>query len=185
MNLSNSPRACPREPGDDARFLRVPALTSFRAFQAISFKVADSITRLDAARALTCTAARAVDEGCPTVRRTVSETTRFSSEAARDIVDNAVQVMGGIGYTDVYPIERALRDTRLGMIWTGTSEILNLLIQHEYDNQVLDSTYDRRKMEHDAMHPDETERCDTDDDMERVFDDGRGIEPWHTGGVET
>ena len=83
-----------------------------------------------------------------------------------------MQIMGGIGYTDVYPIERALRDTRLGMIWTGTSEIMNLMIQHEYYNQVLDSSYDRRKMENDAMRPDDSERCYTDDDMQRIFGDG-------------
>jgi len=134
--------------------------------------VADSITKLDAARALTYMAARSVDENYPNVRRIVSEAKRFSTEAAWDIVNNAMQIMGGIGYTDVYPIERALRDFRLGMIWTGTSEIMNLMIQHEYYNQVLDPLYDRRKMENDARHPDEIERCYTGDDMQRVFDDG-------------
>lgn len=143
-----------------------------RNYQAISFKVADSITQLDAARALTYMAARSVDENYPNVRRIVSEAKKFSTEAAWDIVNNAMQIMGGIGYTDVYPIERALRDFRLGMIWTGTSEIMNLMIQHEYYNQVLDPSYDRRKMENDARHPDDSERCYTGDDMQRVFDDG-------------
>jgi alkylation response protein AidB-like acyl-CoA dehydrogenase len=143
-----------------------------RNYQAISFKVADSITQLDAARALTYMAARAVDENYPSVRRLVSEAKRFTTEAAWDIVNNAMQIMGGIGYTDVYPIERALRDTRLGMIWTGTSEIMNLLIQHEYYNEVLDPSYDRRKIENDAMSPDDSERCYTDDDMPRIFGDG-------------
>ena len=143
-----------------------------RNYQAISFKVADSITQLDAARALTYMAARAVDENYPSVRRLVSEAKRFTTEAAWDIVNNAMQIMGGIGYTDVYPIERALRDIRLGMIWTGTSEIMNLLIQHEYYNEVLDPSYDRRKIENDAMSPDDSERCYTDDDMPRIFGDG-------------
>ncbi|MGD8371479.1 MAG: acyl-CoA dehydrogenase family protein [Syntrophobacterales bacterium] len=143
-----------------------------RNYQAISFKVADCITQLDAARALTYMAARAVDENYPNVRRLVSEAKRFTTEAAWDVVNDAMQIMGGIGYTDVYPIERALRDTRLGMIWTGTSEIMNLLIQHEYYNEVLDPSYDRRKIENDAMCPDESERCYTDDDMPRVFGDG-------------
>jgi len=143
-----------------------------RNYQAISFKVADSITQLDAARALTYMAARAVDENYPNVRRIVSEAKRFSTEAAWDIVNNAMQIMGGIGYTDVYPIERTLRDIRLGMIWTGTSEIMNLMIQHEYYNQVLDPSYDRRKMENDAKHPDDSERCFTGDDMQRIFDEG-------------
>jgi acyl-CoA dehydrogenase len=143
-----------------------------REYQAVSFTVADAITQLDAARAITYLAARAVDENYPNVRRIVSEAKRFTTEAAWDVVNKAMQVMGGIGYTDVYPIERALRDIRLGMLWTGTSEIMNLLIQHEYYQQVLDPSYDRRKMEDDAMHPDESERCYTDDDMLKVFGDG-------------
>ena len=117
-------------------------------------------------------AAKAVDENYPNVRRIVSEAKRFTTEIAWDVVNNAMQVMGGIGYTDVYPLERALRDTRLGMIWTGTSEIMNLLIQHEYYNQVLDPAYDRRILEEDAMNPDSSERCFTDEDMQLVFGDG-------------
>ncbi|MFC1889480.1 acyl-CoA dehydrogenase family protein [Thermodesulfobacteriota bacterium] len=145
-----------------------------RKYQGISFRIADSITKLDAARSLCYMAARAVDENYLNVRRIVSEAKRFATEAAWDVVNDSMQVMGGIGYTEVYPIERALRDTRLGMIWTGTSEIMNLMIQHEYYNEVLSDTYDRRKMEDDAMRPDESERCLTDEDMVKVF--GPGLE---------
>jgi len=141
-----------------------------RKFQAVNFMVADSITQLDAARGLTYMAARAVDENAPNVRRIVSEAKRFATESAWSIVNNAMQVMGGIGYTDIYPIERALRDQRLALIWTGTSEIMNLLIQHEYYGEVLSESYDRRKMEKDAMNPDEKERCFTDEDMWRVHE---------------
>jgi len=141
-----------------------------RKYQAVSFKVADSITQLDAARAITYMAARAVDENYPNVRRLASEAKRVATENAWDIVNSSMQIMGGIGYTDVYPIERALRDVRLGMIWTGTSEIMNLMIQHEYYNEVLDPAYNRRIMEDDATHPDATERCLTDDDMQDVFE---------------
>ena len=139
-----------------------------REFQGVSFLVADSITELDAARGLTYMAARAVDEKYPNARRIVSEAKRFATEAAWNVVNNAMQIMGGIGYTDVYPIERALRDTRLALIWTGTSQIMNLLIQHEYYDQVLNQPYDRRKLEQDAMHPDESERCFTDEDMWKI-----------------
>ncbi|MBF0117728.1 MAG: acyl-CoA/acyl-ACP dehydrogenase [Desulfobacterales bacterium] len=142
---------------------------AIRNYQAVSFLVANSITKLDAARALTYVAASAVDKNYPNVRRLVSEAKRFATESAWEVVNNAMQIMGGIGYTEVYPIERALRDIRLGMIWTGTSEIMNLLIQHEYYKQVLDSSYNRRKMESDAMSPDESERCLTDEDMQMVF----------------
>jgi alkylation response protein AidB-like acyl-CoA dehydrogenase len=139
-----------------------------REFQGVSFLVADSITQLDAARGLTYLAARAVDDKDPNVRRIVSEAKRFATEAAWNVVNNAMQIMGGIGYTDVYPIERALRDTRLALIWTGTSQIMNLLIQHEYYDQVLNQPYDRRKLEQDAMHPDDSERCFTDEDMWKI-----------------
>ena len=141
-----------------------------KKYQAVNFKVADSITQLDAARGLTYMAAKAVDNNYADVRRLVSEAKRFATEAAWDVINNSMQIMGGIGYTDVYPIERALRDQRLAMIWTGTTEIMNLMIQHEYYNQVLDPSYDRRIMEDDATNPDITERCFTDDDMMDVFD---------------
>jgi acyl-CoA dehydrogenase len=143
-----------------------------RNYQAVNFKIADSITQLDAARSLCYMAAKAVDEKYTNVRRIVSEAKRFATETAWDIVNQAMQIMGGIGYTDVYPIERALRDFRLGMIWTGTSEIMNLLIQHEYYDHVLGSDYNRRIIEEDAMKPDSSERCFTDEDMQLFFGDG-------------
>jgi alkylation response protein AidB-like acyl-CoA dehydrogenase len=109
-----------------------------RRFEAVSFKVADSITILDAARALVETAARAVDSGDEPgrARRLVSEAKKFATETAWQVINHAMQIMGGIGYTNVYPIERLLRDARLSMIWTGTNEIMSLLIQHEYYNEL-------------------------------------------------
>lgn len=142
-----------------------------RKYQAVSFMLADAITELDAARGLCYLAAKAIDHNYPYVRRLVSEAKKFSTEAAWNVVNKAMQMMGGIGYTEVYPIERALRDTRLAMIWTGTNQIMSLLIQHEYFKQVLDPAYDRRKMENDATCPDETERCFTDDDMMRIHEE--------------
>ena len=142
-----------------------------RKYQAVSFMLADAITELDAARGLCYIAAKAIDNNYPYVRRLVSEAKKFSTEAAWKVVNKAMQMMGGIGYTEVYPIERALRDTRLAMIWTGTNEIMSLLIQHEYFKQILDPAYDRRKMENDATCPDENERCFTDEDMMRVHEE--------------
>ena len=119
-------------------------------FQAVSHKVADCITRLDAARGLLWAAARTIDAGLPH-RRMVSETKKFLTETAWDVVNEAMQIMGGIGYTDVYPIERLLRDIRLSMIWTGTSEIMANLIQHEYYTELAASGSDRRDIEQDAL----------------------------------
>jgi hypothetical protein len=69
-----------------------------------------------------------------------------------------MQITGGIGYTNVYPIERALRDARLGIIWTGTSEVMSLIIQHEYFKQLAKQRDEVRDFEADAENaeaPDE------------------------------
>ncbi|MEW6200483.1 MAG: acyl-CoA dehydrogenase family protein [bacterium] len=128
-----------------------------RRFQAVSFKVADSITKLDAARSLVYAAARTVDDGNRDARRIVSEAKKFATETAWEVVNNAMQIMGGIGYTNVYPVERFLRDTRLAMIWTGTNEIMNLLIQHEFYKEALAAKDAERDVEHDAVGADKVE----------------------------
>jgi alkylation response protein AidB-like acyl-CoA dehydrogenase len=105
-------------------------------FQGVNFKIADSITLLDAARSLTFTTSKQIDANngrtSGLIRRLVSETKKFATESSWEVINHAMQIMGGIGYTNVYPVEKLLRDLRLTMIWTGTNEIMNLLIQHEY-----------------------------------------------------
>ena len=103
-------------------------------FQGVSFQVADAITMLDAARSLVYTTARAVDDGVSPerVRRMVSETKKFVTEASQQVAHNAMQVMGGIGYTNVFPIERIVRDLRLASIWVGTNEVMSLITAHEW-----------------------------------------------------
>ncbi len=127
-----------------------------RSFEAVSFKVADSITQLDAARMLVYGAARAVDAGDDPrrCRRLVSEAKKFATEAAWQIVNHAMQILGGIGYTNIYPIERLMRDTRLIMIWTGTNEVMSLIIQHEYYRELLGSPQTGRDVERDAAEAD-------------------------------
>ncbi|MBW2334839.1 MAG: acyl-CoA/acyl-ACP dehydrogenase [Deltaproteobacteria bacterium] len=126
-------------------------------FQAVNFMVADSVSTLDAARALVYTAARLVDSGADS-RRLVSEAKKVGTEAAWEVINNAMQIMGGIGYTSIYPIERFLRDCRLAMIWTGTNEIMNLLIQHEYYNELKKRKIEPRDVEEDAITPDDEEK---------------------------
>jgi len=120
-----------------------------RNFQAVSFKIADCVTRLDAARSLVYVTARQADEGMDS-RRMVSEAKRTSTEMLWSVVNDCMQVMGGIGYTSVYPVERFLRDARLQMIWTGTNEVMNLLIQHEFYKELLTKKEDGRNIELDA-----------------------------------
>jgi acyl-CoA dehydrogenase len=130
-----------------------------RRFEGVSFKVAESITLLDAARGLVYGAARSVDTGDNPgrSRRLVSEAKKFATDAAWQVVNHAMQILGGIGYTDVYPVERLLRDTRLIMIWTGTNEVMDLIIQHEYYEQVLTGGTGGRDVESDAPEADRSE----------------------------
>jgi alkylation response protein AidB-like acyl-CoA dehydrogenase len=145
---------------------------AIRRYQGVNFMVADAITQLDAARAIVYMAARAVDTGAPNARRLVSEAKKFATDAAWEIANKAMQIMGGIGYTEVYPIEKIVRDIRLTQIWTGTNEIMNLLIQHEYYREILASSSALRNVEMDAREADgDPEKCFTDEDMWRVHGD--------------
>lgn len=128
-------------------------------FQAVSFKVADSVTLLDTARGIVYLAARSVDTGDPAgrSRRLVSEAKKVATENAWKVVNNAMQVMGGIGYSNVYPIEKMLRDVRLIMIWTGTNEIMDLIIQHEYYKELAAEGFKGRDIEFDALEADQVD----------------------------
>ncbi|MFA5399220.1 MAG: acyl-CoA dehydrogenase family protein [Dehalococcoidia bacterium] len=124
-----------------------------REFEGVSFRIADSVIKLDAAGMLVYGASAAVDTMGSTgyTRRLVSEAKRFATESSWEIINNAMQVVGGIGYTNVYPIEKMLRDARLSIIWTGTSEIMNLIIQHEYYRETLKLAVSVRDIEDDAQ----------------------------------
>ena len=103
-------------------------------FQGVSFQVAEAATLLDAARSMVYTTARAVDAGVEPrrVRRLVSETKKFVTESCQKAAHHAMQVMGGIGYTNVFPVERIVRDLRLASIWTGTNEIMAAITANEW-----------------------------------------------------
>ncbi len=103
-------------------------------FQGVSFQVAEAVTLLDAARAMIYTTARAVDAKIDDkqIRRLVSESKKFVTESCQKAAHNAMQVMGGIGYTDIYPVERIFRDLRLASIWTGTNEVMSMIIANEW-----------------------------------------------------
>jgi alkylation response protein AidB-like acyl-CoA dehydrogenase len=103
-------------------------------YQGVSFQVAEAAMLLDAGRAMIYSTSRAVDAGIPMpqIRRLVSETKRFVTESCQKVAHNAMQVMGGIGYTDVFPVERIVRDLGLASIWTGTNEIMSLITASEW-----------------------------------------------------
>jgi alkylation response protein AidB-like acyl-CoA dehydrogenase len=124
-----------------------------RNFEAVSFRIAECITKLDAVSALAYVVARTIDEGIGTAgsqRRLVSELKKFSTQTQWEVANEAMQILGGIGYTRVFPVERAVRETRLLQLWTGTNDIQNLIIQHEYYKELLSKVSDERNIEADV-----------------------------------
>ena len=121
-------------------------------FQGVSFQVAEAAMLLDAARAMVDVTSRAVVAGADqaTARRLVSETKKFVTEACQKAAHNAMQVMGGIGYTDVFPIERIVRDLRLASIWTGTNEVMSLIVASEWYREYRKAKAEGRTRDHEA-----------------------------------
>jgi hypothetical protein len=96
-------------------------------FQAIQFKLADMATRIAASRLLTWHAASLRDAGREhTVPSSIAKL--FATEASVEVALEAVQIHGGYGYVKDYPVERYLRDAKLGTIGEGTSEVQKLVI---------------------------------------------------------
>jgi alkylation response protein AidB-like acyl-CoA dehydrogenase len=97
------------------------------AFQAISHKLADMQTEIEAARALVLRAARCKQAGRPhTIEG--AQAKLFASRVARHWTGEAIQVLGGYGYTKDFPAERYYRDAKVTEIYEGTSEIQRLVI---------------------------------------------------------
>ncbi len=99
-----------------------------RMFEGVSFKIANMAMKLEAGRALTLTAARMYDKGMK-ITKEAAIAKLYTTEAAIEITNDALQILGGVGYTTDYPVERFLRDARLMTIGGGTAEILRFIIQ--------------------------------------------------------
>ena len=132
---------------------------TIKNFQGVNFKIADCITLLDATRAIVYNTAKIIDSGAPASlqRRLVSESKKFSTKSCWKVINNAMQILGGIGYTTVYPVERLLRDARIGEIWTGTTQVMNMIIAHEYYKETLSDKWLGRDIELDAIDADHEE----------------------------
>src|SRR6267154_6453157 len=99
-------------------------------FQAIRFMLADCDTQLEAARLLTLYAAGLKEGGRP-FSREGSMAKVFATETANRVCDAAVQVHGGYGYIDEFPVERHYRDVRASTLYEGTSEVQRLVISRD------------------------------------------------------
>ena len=99
-------------------------------FQGVGFQIADMITEIDAADWLTLAAAWRLDQGLP-ANREIASAKLYASEALARVTDATLQIYGGMGLMDDFPIERFWRDARVERIWDGTSEIQRHIISRD------------------------------------------------------
>ena len=99
-------------------------------FQGVGFQIADMITEIDAADWLTLAAAWRLDQGLP-ANREIASAKLYASEALARVTDTTLQIYGGMGLMDDFPIERFWRDARVERIWDGTSEIQRHIISRD------------------------------------------------------
>ena len=96
-------------------------------FQAIQFKIAEMYQKVETARLLTLKAAWEADQNMdPTLNASIAKF--YGTEVALEVVNEALQILGGYGYTKMYPVEKLLRDVRLLRIYEGTSEVQRVII---------------------------------------------------------
>ena len=99
-------------------------------FQGISFQIADMITEIDAADWLTLSGAWRLDQGME-ANREIASAKLYASEMLARVTDATLQIHGGMGLMDDFPIERFWRDARVERIWDGTSEIQRHIISRD------------------------------------------------------
>lgn len=100
-------------------------------FQALQFKLADMATELEAARLLLYQAATKVDAKAPDATMHAAMAKRFATDTGFRVANEALQIHGGYGYLEDYPLERHVRDLRVHQILEGTNEIIRVVIARE------------------------------------------------------
>src|SRR5262249_28336817 len=95
---------------------------SISEFQGVQFQLAEMATELEAARLMVYNAARLKDVGQPFVKE-AAMAKLFSSRAAEKITSKAIELYGGYGYVKDYPVEKFWRDSKIGSIYEGTSNM--------------------------------------------------------------
>lgn len=104
-------------------------------FQALQFKLADMATELEAARLMVRRAAHALDHKYPEATKLCAMAKRFATDAGFHVANDALQLHGGYGYLQDYPLERIVRDLRVHQILEGTNEIMRVIIARELFRQ--------------------------------------------------
>jgi alkylation response protein AidB-like acyl-CoA dehydrogenase len=98
--------------------------------QSIANMLADMHTRINAARLMILHAAKMRDAGLPCLSE-ASQAKLYASELAEWVCSKAIQIHGGYGYLEDYPVERLYRDARITQIYEGTSEVQRMVIARE------------------------------------------------------
>ena len=99
--------------------------------QMVGAMLADMATRTEAARQLLWTAAEHIESGDPHAPRWAAMSKLFAGDTAMAVTTDAVQVLGGYGYTTEYPVERMMRDAKITQLYEGTQQILRLIIARD------------------------------------------------------
>lgn len=105
------------------------------SFQAVQHMLADMATQLEAARALTYTAARHIDAHPKDMSKASSMCKVFATDVAMKVTTDAVQVMGGYGYMCEYPAEKMMRDAKILQIYEGTNQVQRNVIGQELNKE--------------------------------------------------
>ncbi|HEX6312889.1 MAG TPA: acyl-CoA dehydrogenase family protein [Acidimicrobiia bacterium] len=97
-------------------------------FQGVQFLLADMATQLEAARLLVYAACARIDAAAPGIARASAMAKLFASDAAMRITTDAVQLLGGAGYTTEFPVERMMRDAKITQIYEGTNQVQRIVV---------------------------------------------------------
>ncbi len=97
-------------------------------FQMIQAMLADMDSRTEAARQLLYKACTEIEAGAPDAARWASASKLIAGDTAMAVTTDAVQVLGGYGYTDDYPVERMMRDAKITQLYEGTQQIQRLVV---------------------------------------------------------
>ena len=100
-------------------------------FQGLQFKIADMGMKIEAARSLTYAAAGKSELNAPDLPFFGAAAKAFASDTAMEVTTEAVQLLGGYGYTQDYPVERMMRDAKITQIYEGTNEIQRVVMARE------------------------------------------------------
>jgi alkylation response protein AidB-like acyl-CoA dehydrogenase len=104
---------------------------SIAEFQGLQFMLADMGMKLEAARQLTYTAAGKSERGDADLTYFGAAAKCFASDAAMEITTDAVQILGGYGYTRDYPVERMMRDAKITQIYEGTNQVQRIVMARQ------------------------------------------------------